>query len=304
MKKILTLMIAAAVVFAGCDKKSDDDGNGNGSGSGNGNGSQDAALSIDKATINAAYTAGSYSVAVTSNTTWTAAVSADATWCTVSPASGTGNGTVAVNVAENPSLVERAATVTIAAGLLSQAVAVAQDACPPPQYAASTQTWTIGEQTWSDAIQIPACDKTSFTDSNTDPHCRSYTYYNKKWYYYNWPYVSQNAVQLCPSPWRVPTNTDFCNLDKALFSTTTCTWRSGVPQSDITDKYVTAWGGTNGGTANGSSVYGMNSDAYYWSSTAGGNDEAYLLFFSPRDYYVVPQNNASKLCGFQVRCVK
>jgi hypothetical protein len=33
-----------------------------------------------------------------------------------------------------------------------------------PRYAASTQTWTFGEQIWSDAIHIPECNKTDFIE--------------------------------------------------------------------------------------------------------------------------------------------
>jgi hypothetical protein len=44
-----------------------------------------------------------------------------------------------------------------------------------PPHAASTATWVIGDQTWSDAIHIPACDKKDFKESETAPRCRSYT---------------------------------------------------------------------------------------------------------------------------------
>jgi hypothetical protein len=238
-----------------------------------------AALDVEPSTITAAYTAGTYSVAVTSNTTWTAAVSAGATWCAVSPASGTGNGTLTVNVTEeNPLAEPRAATVTIAAGTLDKQVAVAQAAYP--FYAASTQTWTIGEQTWSDAIQMPACNKENFTDSYTEPHCRSYTSGTNTWYYYNWPYVNQNAAQLCPAPWRVPSRSDYIELANA-----------GTLLADI-------W--PLSGYVNGSSTYNVGSGGGVRSSTEDGDNAYYLNYVSSGQRV----SNAGKHFGFQVRCVK
>jgi hypothetical protein len=49
-----------------------------------------------------------------------------------------------------------------------------------PRYAASTTTWKYGEQTWSDAIQVPECDKEDFEASST-PQCRSYTKDGTTW---------------------------------------------------------------------------------------------------------------------------
>jgi hypothetical protein len=103
------LLVVALVLFAGCSK--DDPA---------------PTLAVDHTTIDAAGTAGSYPIAVTSNTAWTAAVNTAATWCTVSPASVTGNGTVTVSVSENPTVAFRAATVTITAGSLNQTLVVTQ----------------------------------------------------------------------------------------------------------------------------------------------------------------------------------
>ncbi|MDR2361489.1 MAG: hypothetical protein LBD91_02035 [Prevotellaceae bacterium] len=83
-------------------------------------------LTIDRSAIDAPVEAGSYPVAVTSNLSWTVAVDAAATWCTVSPASGEGNGTIAVAVMENPAITPRAATVTITAGTLAKTVIITQ----------------------------------------------------------------------------------------------------------------------------------------------------------------------------------
>jgi hypothetical protein len=91
----------------------------------------DLILEVAPAVIPAAATAGSYAIAVTSNTTWTASVNSAATWCTLPNSTGgfetrPNNGTVTVNVAENPTAEERVATVTFSAGTLTQQVAITQ----------------------------------------------------------------------------------------------------------------------------------------------------------------------------------
>jgi hypothetical protein len=161
-----------------------------------------------------------------------------------------------------------------------------------PPYAASKKAWVFGDptwsdaKTWSDAIHIPECNKSSFTDSYTNPQCRSNTDGTNKWYYYNWAYVNQNAATLCPSPWRVPTQSDFLALADAAKAF----------------ELISAWG--YGGYANGS---GMNTGEYanYWSSTelSGGSSNAYYLYFDTGGR-VVPQYTHNKCNGLQVRCVK
>jgi hypothetical protein len=184
----------------------------------------------------------------------------------------------------------RTATVTLTAGALTQTVAVTQAARPTPAYAASTHTWTFGSSAlvWSDAIQLPACNKEDFdggTDDAPRADGRSYTVDGKTYYYYSWPYVVANAATLCPNPWRVPAKADF---DALVASTSGSTLGA-------------AWG--YGGLANGSSVSGVNSQARYWSSeeNSSGSNEAYFLYYYSADLYVSANN---KRYGFRVRCVK
>jgi hypothetical protein len=253
-------------------------------------------LSVTPASIPATAAAGSYAVTVTSNTAWTATVSSAASWCTLDNAAATGNGTVTVNAAANTATDTRAATVTVAAGTLTRTVSVTQDAFIPltPPNAASTQTWGLGEQTWSDAIHIPACSGTSFTESYTEPQCCSYTEGDSTWYYYNWPYVNANKNTLCPSPWRVPTHEDFITLANNVDGRT----------------LGTLWG--YGGYANGRSIHNYTETyGLYWASTAcssdcdcDGNcdgDRAHHLDYSSG---YISADYDSKELGFQVRCVK
>jgi hypothetical protein len=263
--KFLFMMIAATIVFAGCKKPE---------------------LSVTPADIPATCSVGTYAVAVTSNVAWTASVDSAATWCTVSPANGTGNDTVTVNVAENPTIEERTATIAFTAGKLACAVDVTQ--AGQAFYAASARTWTFGNQTWSDAIHMPECNKTSFTNSRTVPQCRSYTSAGNIYYYYNWAYVNANKSKMCPSPWRVPTYKDFKTLKN---NTTPLT-------------LFNAWGYS--GFANGNSMGLVGLGAFYWSSTKSSNtNKAYYL-----DYYLDYDGGDLLVAditygsGYQVRCVK
>lgn len=74
------------------------------------------ALTLDKAEVTAEAAGGQVAVSVTSNMQW--AASSDASWATVSPASGSASdaaASVAVTVAENTSTEARTATVTVTA---------------------------------------------------------------------------------------------------------------------------------------------------------------------------------------------
>ena len=68
-------------------------------------------LTVSPASLSFGASAGSQNVTVTSNVSWSA--SDNATWITVTPGSGTQNGTVAVTVAANLTTSSRTGTVTI-----------------------------------------------------------------------------------------------------------------------------------------------------------------------------------------------
>ena len=153
-----------------------------------------------------------------------------------------------------------------------------------PTYAASTQVWKLGTQTWSDRITVPECNKEDFITSNTDPDCRSINDNGTLRYYYNWTYVIANATTMYPAPWRVPSQSDFNTLV------------GNASQNDL----ISAWG--YGGFADGSSMSYVSLLAYYWSSTENGSNYAYLLFYYSG--YLGVGNDVDKYTGFQVRCVK
>ncbi|MDR0737962.1 MAG: hypothetical protein LBF39_02695 [Prevotellaceae bacterium] len=173
-----------------------------------------------------------------------------------------------------------------------------------PPYAASTQTWVVGDQTWSDAIHDPACNKSSFdsgTAENPKADGRSYTHEGDTYYYYSWPYVKEQAACLCPPPWRVPSLTDFINLRLALGG-------SGNDEEDQTDwianGYVKKWGGTYAGLATSDEgIIQMGHMANYWSSTEWPPDAAYILTYLPH-YQGIYNVGMQKNGCIQLRCVK
>ncbi|MDR3350370.1 MAG: fibrobacter succinogenes major paralogous domain-containing protein, partial [Prevotellaceae bacterium] len=158
-----------------------------------------------------------------------------------------------------------------------------------PPHAASTQMWTFGASTlvWSDAIQIPGCNKSDFGESSDWPRCRSYTEGANTRYYYNWPYVNTYKSTLCPSPWRVPSQSDFNALAGA---------------TDVAT-LVSEWG--LGGRINASSN-GMEFDSYgfYWSTVPNTYAPAYAYNLEFSSSSINPTADSSRKKGIQVRCVK
>jgi uncharacterized protein (TIGR02145 family) len=174
-----------------------------------------------------------------------------------------------------------------------------------PKYAASDKLWAIDNeeknihQLWSDAIAIPACNKTDF-DGGDYPYkadCRNNPGYAG--YLYSWPYVNANAADLCPSPWRVPTRTDFTDMDEALGGTGSYRDESST---FINANYIVSWGGSYGGYAPSTSLDSQGPSGYYWSSTEDSATTAYDLGFNSGSSN--PSNYNYKRYGFQVRCVK
>jgi uncharacterized protein (TIGR02145 family) len=166
-----------------------------------------------------------------------------------------------------------------------------------PPAAASTNTWIVGTQMWSDVINIQACDKSTYAASNTTADCRNNGSYG---YLYSWQYVYSNLSTLCPSPWSVPTNTDFCILDKYLNNSSTCTnYRAGVMGA----VYNSVWGGTYGGVMiSGNSPTDVGTGAYYWSMTFLAQNRASALIYW--DDGIEPNGDPFRYVGQMVRCVR
>ncbi|MFD0990790.1 chondroitinase-B domain-containing protein [Mariniflexile jejuense] len=78
---------------------------------------------------NYAASGSSQSVTVTSNVNWN--VSDDADWISVSPSSGTNNGSFNIIVSQNTTFTSRSGVVTVVGGALTRTISVTQDAANP-----------------------------------------------------------------------------------------------------------------------------------------------------------------------------
>jgi len=87
-------------------------------------------LTLSPTSQSAIKDAGSFTINVTSNTSWTAV--SDQAWCTVGTASGEDNGSISVSYTENATESARSATITVTTkdGLV-QTASVSQAGIPP-----------------------------------------------------------------------------------------------------------------------------------------------------------------------------
>jgi uncharacterized protein (TIGR02145 family) len=176
--------------------------------------------------------------------------------------------------------------------------------------AVSAQTWVVGTQTWSAPLTKAQPGCTAATDlGTTNPPTsalyRSPGFYRGSGYLYNWKCVNENSDaanpnSLCPSPWRVPTRSDFITLDIALGGTGSN--RNGIPLAWIEEHYVQEWGAVWGGGAAGTGTgWGSNHD-FYWTSE--GNGLSGLSMVITTTGIVWPVDGRAARYGLQVRCVK
>jgi uncharacterized protein (TIGR02145 family) len=162
----------------------------------------------------------------------------------------------------------------------------------PPPPGAGTNTYTCGTQTWSEPVKIAACDKTSYDNDYVTPYCRSYTYNGIKYFYYNWAYMNANKGTMCPSPWHVPTSSDFTTLINCLGT------------SETFGKYYpeySTWGGAKAGRCSGGAVGQQGEIAFYWANdNCNGNLCPYLIIAAD----TAAMGSFNKNFGYQVRCVR
>jgi len=78
---------------------------------------------------------------------------------------------------------------------------------------ATTKTWKVGSQTWSDAVEVVANTKTTF-DGGTHPTYKADWRNNpgQKGSLFSWTMVDDKKATLCPDGWRIPTKDDFIAL--------------------------------------------------------------------------------------------
>ena len=106
-----------------------------------------ATLTLDTSSLEFTSGSGSKMFRISSNTMW--AISSDKNWCSVSPTSGSNDGSVTVSVEENTSTSERTATITIETSSITQTLSVTQNgATPVTPPASQDRTFTVGGVTF------------------------------------------------------------------------------------------------------------------------------------------------------------
>ena len=99
--------------------------------------------SVSSTSLNFAALGGQQVISITSNINWT--VGSDASWLTVSPASGSNDATVTVTVAENTDTNQRTATIIVSGtGLTAQTINITQDAASEIPSVIPDETQTVG----------------------------------------------------------------------------------------------------------------------------------------------------------------
>jgi len=168
-----------------------------------------------------------------------------------------------------------------------------------------TQEWTITgngiTQIWSDAVTATNCQKTTFAGGlggNFNADCRSNPSFPGD--FFSWCAVVRFMDELCPSPWRVPTQQDFIDLDIAMGGT----GNNRMDLNFVNANYITLWGGAFGGLSlsNGALTVQGNR-GLYWSQAEGDATNGSNLDFRTFGE-LCPQCGDNKGNGFSLRCVR
>jgi uncharacterized protein (TIGR02145 family) len=158
---------------------------------------------------------------------------------------------------------------------------------------AGTQTWTTCSQIWSGYVRIEACDKESWTYAATSPYCRSNTWNNIKFYYYNWTYLNTYQSIMCPSPWHAPKRNDLSTLLGCLGNTTS-----------INVYYPTSstWGGELCGYISQNTFIHQGNYTTLWSSEQYNANDGYRMQARYDDIDIGIYHDL-KGNGYAVRCL-
>ncbi len=191
---------------------------------------------------------------------------------------------------------------------------------------ATSQTWKIGNQEWSDAVKMSGCNKNDFNAGYNRMFEASCRQSNNGFdgHYFSWCAVMMYAGQLCPNGWRVPTMDDYITLDRSLGGNGTNGQGDWDGQALITNTYIGTtgtfascqnrggqWGGARftGFAQNGGITHSSTNSTGYWTSTNNNNDNAHAMEIRemwqglrvfPRG--VLGENNKQR--GYPVRCVR
>jgi formylglycine-generating enzyme required for sulfatase activity len=124
-------------------------------------------LAINFTTKSVESAANSFTVQITSNTSWS--VSSNQTWCTVSSGSGSGNGYITINYSANTIITSRSVVISFSAsGVSTQTLTLTQSGATPTLTIDAT-TKTIGSTASSFTVQVTS--NTNWSGSSNQPWC-------------------------------------------------------------------------------------------------------------------------------------
>ena len=162
-------------------------------------------------------------------------------------------------------------------------------------------------QIWSGAVTATNCEeRTTFVAGSGSEHnadCRSNTQAGD---IFSWCAVVRFANELCPYPWRVPTQQDFIDLDIALGGDGQN--RGGVSEISgsewVTANYIETWQGAFGGRANLLGVLSrQNQFGYYWAQTIQDDMNVHVMDIQSGGT-ITPRGFGTLGWGFSLRCVQ
>ncbi|MBN2410806.1 Ig-like domain-containing protein [candidate division KSB1 bacterium] len=283
-------------------------------------------LTVDPLTRSVGSEAGTTTFDITSNVNWN--VSDNADWLSVSPTSGSGNGTLTATYTANNSSSPRTANITVSGGGIILLVTVVQDSLSTDIVTDIDgnvyQIIKIGDQWWmaenlkvthyrnGDPI-IKVTSNSVWTGLNSGAYC----YYNNNsstadifGALYNW-FAVTDGRNIAPEGWHVPSDAEWQILTDYLGGAS----EAGGKMKETGTEY---WNSPNSGATNESGFtalpggfrsyldgvfYSLRNNAHFWSSTEYDNDASWRrkLFYNSTE---VSQDYVNKLFGFSIRCVK
>jgi mannan endo-1,4-beta-mannosidase len=122
-------------------------------------------LSLSSSAVSLASSASSSAVTVTSNVSWS--ISDNQSWITVSPTSGSSNGSFTITATANTGSSSRTGTVTVAGGSLTRTVAVTQAAPSSSTLTVSTTTASLAAAASSATFTITSNVSWTVTDNQS-----------------------------------------------------------------------------------------------------------------------------------------
>jgi uncharacterized protein (TIGR02145 family) len=169
----------------------------------------------------------------------------------------------------------------------------------------SGATYNINGLIVSSPVTVTYCNnRTSYAANSTAPYrvdCAANYTDPEYGSLISWCMVMQYADRLCPSPWRVPTRNDFCQIVNGSQSSCGNRYPSLVdPSKDINE---------NNGWVYGEYYYNNGSTTacicgYYWSSTIKDAENAYIFDLSQCCGSIPGDHGHYKGAGLSLRCVQ